>query len=154
MQVMSIPFAAAFKAEIQRLARKEVKAQTTPLLKAVAALTIEMRTLKKRLKEAQRSTPARRSAASPLAGVPSPANSAKQLRFRADGYTSLRARLGLTAGDMAFLTGVTAQTVYARERGAKPRSAAELEAIAKLRTMPKATVHTLLAEQRHARTAP
>lgn len=147
---MSTPFAAALKAEIQRLARKEIKTQTASLKKAVTQLSDEVRALKKRLKESQSAAAAKRKAPLALA-APSPDSAdGKTLRFRADGYKTLRARLELSAADMGLLTGVTGQTVYAREQGAKPRSAAELSAIAALRSMPKAKVQELLAQKRRS----
>lgn len=140
--------AATLKSEIQRLARKEVRAQVDELKKSLASLRAELGATKKRVKELERSAPrARRKNGTPLATAINDED-ASQLRFRADGYVSLRKRLNLTAAEMGRVTGVSEQTVYKRERGAKPRSKAELVAIAKLRGMGKVEVRQLIEKLR------
>lgn len=147
---MTANLAATFKAEIIRLARKEVRAQTEELRKSVVAMRSEIATLKRRLKESERSATSRRKIVSPLAAKREGVEGG-QLRFRADGYATMRARLGLSASDMGLLTGVSGQTVYTREQGAKPRSDEELVAISRLRGMSKAQVHELLGRLRQAK---
>jgi DNA-binding transcriptional regulator YiaG len=144
--------ASVFKAEITRLARKELRENSDGLKKAVATHRTEIASLKRRiatleglvkkLAKGQVATPARaRSAASAEADESSQAG----LRFRAKGMAANRQRLGLSAADFALLVGTTGQTIYAWEAGkAKPRPEA-LAAIAALRGIGKREVETRLA---------
>jgi DNA-binding transcriptional regulator YiaG len=144
--------ASVFKAEITRLARKELRENGDGLKKAVATQRSEIATLKrrvqalealvKRLAKSQVAKPARaRAAAAPEVDE---ANSG-ELRFRASGMAANRKRLGLSAADFALLVGTTGQSVYAWEAGkAKPRADA-LAAIAALRGIGKREVEARLA---------
>lgn len=124
----------ALKAEIARVARKEIRAEVAALKKAssqhrslIASLRREIEGLQRELKSGRRSQRAE----------PQNEDSDQALRFRASGFASHRKRLGLSAADMAKLLGVTGQSVYKWESGeAKPRRA-QLEAIAVVRKMGK-----------------
>jgi uncharacterized sporulation protein YeaH/YhbH (DUF444 family) len=106
--------ASLLKAEITRLARKEARAATQGLKKAVAAHRAEIAALKRRtialeqaLRRAQRGT----------AGTNTPqptqeASSATGLRFSAKGLAAQRHRLGLSAHDLGRLVGASGQSVY------------------------------------------
>lgn len=144
--------ASVFKAEITRLARREVRETGDGLKKAVAAQRSEIAALKrrvqalealvKRLGKAQGAAPAR---ARPSAAGGTDASGPGELRFRASGMAANRKRLGLSAADFALLVGTTGQTVYAWEAGkAKPRADA-LAAIAALRGIGKRQVEARLA---------
>jgi DNA-binding transcriptional regulator YiaG len=144
--------ASVFKAEITRLARKEMRENGDGLKKAVATQRSEIATLKrrvqalealvKRLAKTQDAKPAR--ARPSAAGEADEANSG-ELRFRASGMAANRKRLGLSAADFALLVGATGQSVYAWEAGkAKPRADA-LAAIAALRGIGKREVEARLA---------
>jgi DNA-binding transcriptional regulator YiaG len=144
--------ASVFKAEITRLARKELRENSDGLKKAVASQRSEIATLKrrvqalealvKRLAKTQVAKPARgRAAATAEAEEPG----SGELRFRASGMAANRKRLGLSAADFALLVGTTGQSVYAWEAGkSKPRAEA-LAAIAALRGIGKREVETRLA---------
>ena len=68
------------------------------------------------------------------------------MRFRADGFASLRKKFGVSAAQMALLLGVSNQSVYHWETGkSKPRSA-QLQAIAAVRKLGKKQVVLRLAE--------
>lgn len=144
--------ASVFKAEITRLARKELRENSDGLKKAVAAHRTEIASLKRRIlaleglvkkvAKGQGAVPARGRAA-----APSEADESSQagLRFRAKGMAANRQRLGLSAADFALLVGTTGQTIYAWEAGkAKPRPEA-LAAIAALRGIGKREAETRLA---------
>ena len=144
--------ASVFKAEITRLARKELRENSDGLRKAVATHRTEIASLKRRIQaleglvrklaKGQGAVPARaRSAAPSDAGESNQAG----LRFRAKGMAATRQRLGLSAADFALLVGTTGQTIYAWEAGkAKPRPEA-LAAIAALRGIGKREAETRLA---------
>lgn len=131
--------ATVFKAEITRLARREVRENSDGLRKTVATQRTEIANLKRRLQELEgvvkklakgQRTISARSAASESSG--SGESNGAGLRFRAKGMAANRKRLGLSAADFGLLVGATGQSVYAWESGkAKPRPEA-LAAIAAL----------------------
>jgi DNA-binding transcriptional regulator YiaG len=135
------------KAEIARLARKELKGQTDVLKKAVTSSRAEISALRKRvgeleraLKQASRATNAKRQD-----GQPSPEQAPDGLRFRAAGMASNRKRLGLSAADFGLLVGASGQSVYAWEAGKSKPNAHSLAAIAALRGIGKREVEQRLA---------
>ena len=144
--------ASVFKAEISRIARKELRTESDILKKAVASQRAEIANLKRRLQDLERV--AKRLAkgldvAATRAGTAtrSPAAEASEtgLRFRAAGMAANRKRLGLSAQDFALLVGTTGQSVYAWEAGkARPRQEF-LVAIAALRGIGKQEAMTRLA---------
>ena len=145
--------ASVLKAEITRLARKELREETESLKRAVATQRKEIATLKARLQALEKTVqrlgkPPKASRAEPR--VPSAiaveGEAAEGLRFRAAGMASNRKRLGLSAADFALLVGTTGQSIYAWEAGkAKPKAKA-LKAIASLRHIGKREVDARLAE--------
>ncbi len=132
------------KAEISRVARKEVRAKTEGLRKTATAHRSELAALKRRVKELEKQLKALARAAESVgrekaaAGVEVESEgTADGLRFRAEGMASNRKRLGLSAADFGLLVGATGQSVYAWEQGkSKPRAKA-LAAIAALRGIGK-----------------
>ena len=136
--------ATVFKAEIARLARKEVRGDSEGLKKVVAAQRAEVASLKrrvqtleamvKRLAKSPGVSPARSRLATPSEAADADSTG---LRFRAKGMAANRQRLGLSAADFGLLVGATGQSIYAWEAGkAKPRPQA-LAAIAALRGIGK-----------------
>src|SRR3954469_5214189 len=102
---------------IRRLARREIKAQTKRTKRAaaqhrrdIAALKRTIKALSSRLASVEK-TGAR---TAPLAIGSEPADN---LRFRADGLRSHRAKLGISAADYGKLVGVTGLTIYHWEHG-------------------------------------
>lgn len=144
--------ATVFKAEIARLARKEVRGNSEGLKKAVAAQRAEITALKRRIQalEALVKRLARTTGARPARSRASEADEtgespSSELRFRAKGMAANRKRLGLSAADFGLLVGTTGQTIYAWEAGkAKPRAQA-LAAIAALRGIGKRDAEARLA---------
>jgi DNA-binding transcriptional regulator YiaG len=124
------------KAEIARVARKQVRADTLALKRAlshqrseIAALKRELAALAKALRQARRQT----SKTTPTTEAEAPA----ALRFNAKGLASHRRRLALSAADFGRLIGTSGQSVYLWESGrARPR-ASHLSAIAAVRAMGK-----------------
>jgi DNA-binding transcriptional regulator YiaG len=128
--------ASILKEEITRLARKELKANTETLKKAVSTYRSEIASLKRRVDQLERQS--KRTAKVVSKAVASePQEEATNLRFRVDGFKAHRERLGLSAADYAKLIGVSALSVYKWEGGqARPR-AKYLPAIAAVRKLGK-----------------
>ncbi len=66
-------------------------------------------------------------------------------RITADGVKALRSRLGLSAGQLGSLVGVSGQTIYLWERGKIAPRAKRLGVLVKLRGMGKKEVQALFA---------
>ncbi len=133
------------KAEITRLARKEVRAEVRTLKKASAQYRVEIAALKRQLTEQQRLI-ARLGKTQKSAPSTAPTSASTRLRFRAAGFASLRKKLGLSAAEMGQLLNVTQQTVYHWEKGQSKPRAGQLTLIAQLRKSGKRAVQQQLAE--------
>lgn len=137
--------ATAFKDEISRLCRKEMRKHLEPLRKATAGYRKEIAALKRKLQESERRVGAlaKRSAkaetATAAADVPE-----RQTRFVAKGLKSLRTRLGISAAELAGLLGVTGQSVYNWEQKKSTPRAAQLTQLAELRSLGKKAVRARL----------
>ncbi|AVO43410.1 helix-turn-helix domain-containing protein [Simplicispira suum] len=112
--------ASVFKAEISRIARKEVRAEVESLKKAnsqhrsaIAELRRELAALQKQLKQAQReraSSDAKEKATD------------RKYRFSAARMAAHRSRLGLSAADYGRLISMSGATIYLWEQGkARPK---------------------------------
>lgn len=140
--------ASVLKAEVARIARKEVRGQTDALKKTVASQRSDIAALKRRLQDLEKSlkhVTRVASKAAPDAKLDAHADEA-QFRFRASGMASNRKRLGLSAADYGLLVGATGQSVYAWESGKTKPRAKNLAAIAALRGAGKREVDARLAE--------
>lgn len=144
--------ASVLKAEITRLARKEMRETSDALRKIVASHRAEVVTLKRRI-QALESTVKRLSRSQAVDRIPTRAGTPREAveateaghRFSAKGMATNRKRLGLSAADFALLVGTTGQSVYAWEAGkSKPRPEA-IAAIASLRGIGKREVADKLA---------
>jgi ribosome-binding protein aMBF1 (putative translation factor) len=130
--------ASILKAEISRVARKEIRAATESLKKQstqyrsqIAALKRQVADLEKLLRKPSRGVRVARAAA---AGEETAGTG---LRFRSKGFAGHRQRLGLSAAQAGALLGVSGQTIYHWEAGkAKPR-ASQLPRIDALRKLSK-----------------
>jgi DNA-binding XRE family transcriptional regulator len=137
---------AVLKEEISRLARKELKNELEALRKASSHYRSEIAGLKKRLAEQERHTKSllkQSRRAKPAQQEEAPAESSR-LRFRADGFKTMRARLGLSAEAMGKLLGVSGQSIYLWETGRTAPRARVLTAIAGLRGKGKREIHQML----------
>lgn len=138
-------FAAQLKTEISRIAKKETRAQAAVLKKAQATHRADIADLKRRI--ASLEAVVRRLAKTPARPTTPPkAEDERQgLRFRADGFASLRKKFGVSAAQMALLLGVSNQSVYHWETGKSRPRAAQLQAIAAVRKLGKKEVTQRLA---------
>lgn len=133
--------ASTLKAEIARIARKEIRSETEDFKKAsaqyranITALRRRIDLLERQLKRASKQGPqtAEATAAEPEGGV--------KRRFSASRLAATRKKLSLSAADFGALIGVTGQSIYKWESGeARPR-AKQLEAIASVRSLGKREV--------------
>ncbi|MDP9995498.1 DNA-binding transcriptional regulator YiaG [Variovorax boronicumulans] len=138
------------KAEISRVARKEVRAEIETLKKAstshrsaIADLRRQASALEKELRRVNKG------AARQAAGeTPDDAKgSDKKRRFSATRLAAHRAKLGLSAASYGTLVGVSGQTIYHWEQGkARPR-AAQLESPASVRGLGARDIAERLAAQ-------
>lgn len=130
--------ASTLKSEISRIARKEIRSETSELKKSssqhrsdIAALRRRIEALEKDLKRANRGSA--RTARAEVAQD----SSTVQRRFSSARLAATRKKLGLSAADFAALIGVSGQSIYKWESGeARPR-AKQLDAIASVRGMGK-----------------
>ena len=138
--------AAVLKEEVVRLARKEIRRQTSVLKRASAQYRRDIAEMKRRVSDLQRKvTPLEKQV---LKDVPSQVAEvdAGRVRFTAQGLRSQQRRLGLSAAAFGKLIGVTDQTIYNWEHEiARPRKE-QLARIASLRRMGKREARACLEQ--------
>jgi DNA-binding transcriptional regulator YiaG len=119
---MSQQLAAVIKEEVQRLARKEVKAQLSTLKSSSAQHRRDIAELKRRVRDLTRQVAFLKGQEKKRVGKPAPEKLAEGARFSAAGVKSHRAKLGLSAADYGQLVGVSGLTIYNWEHGkSRPR---------------------------------
>lgn len=138
--------ATVLKAEIGRVARKELRAETDGLKKNVSGQRAEIAALKRRIQDLEKAFKTLSKGASAKATtVPVSNEPAGPLRFKAAGMAANRKRLGISAAEFRLLVGASGQSVYLWESGkGKPRGKF-LQAIAELRGLGKREVAARLA---------
>ena len=108
---------------IRRLALREIRGQSKAIRRATAQFRRDIAALKRLVKSLQERLSSTEKGKRPVASrivalEPAPDN----VRFRADGLRTHRAKLGLSARDYGKLAGVSALTIYHWENGkSKPR---------------------------------
>lgn len=136
--------ASVLKEEISRLARREIRGETTRLQKIASGHRAEIAALKRRVTDLERQVKSGAKKSPPTAL--GDAESDDKLRFRAQGFAKNRQRLALSAAEMGMLLGVSALSIYNWESGkAKPRRG-NLPAIAALRGIGKREAAARLEE--------
>jgi DNA-binding transcriptional regulator YiaG len=137
--------AAILKVEILRIARKEIRAQTEQFRKSSVQYRRDIADLKRQLSALERGTKIARKAARNVSEEPA-SDTATPKRFSAKGLRSHRTRLGLTAREAGKLLGVSSQSVNNWEQQKAVPRAAQVRAIAALRSMGKRAARKLLAD--------
>lgn len=139
------------KAEITRLARKEIRESCDAQRKLVTAQRSEIASLKRRvqaleaaIKHLSKGQSKSSKSPTPDAATTAPPNEGG-LRFRAQGMAANRKRLGLSAADFGLLVGATGQSVYGWEAGKSRPKTDSLAAIAALRGIGRRAVEEKLA---------
>lgn len=127
-------FSSVLKAEITRLARKEIKNAVDPLRKTNGAHRREIAELKRQLASLQRELKASRK---PTGKTNDDSSRGRIRRFSAGGLKTLRARLGLSAASIGRLVGASGQSVYNWEAGEALPRATQRVALASLRGIGK-----------------
>lgn len=122
------------KAEISRLARKEVRAEVEALRKASSTYRREIAELKRQVVQLERKL--RHTAKSTPVSVASD-EAPSRFRFSAKGLRSLRTKLGLSAADFGKLAGVSGQSIYHWEQGKSVPRKSQLPKLAGLRGLGK-----------------
>jgi DNA-binding transcriptional regulator YiaG len=139
--------ASVLKEEIMRLARKELRSETESLKKASALYRSEIATLKRRTSALEKQlVHLGKKVVGKGEGQEAVAPESR-VRFSAKGLNSRRQKLGLSAGDMGALLGVSAQTIYNWEAGTTRPRGPQVEAIAALRAMGKRQILAKLQER-------
>ncbi|MFN9471252.1 helix-turn-helix domain-containing protein [Acidovorax sp.] len=144
-------FSNAFRSEVVRMARKELKPELQGMRKAltshrseIAALKREVKTLTSQLKAAQRAVKA---TATPVEEERGAARrGGRQWVFKPEALTAKRAELGVTAKDMAKLLQASPLSLSKWETGKANPRAAQLERIRAVLGLGKRKALALLAE--------
>ena len=143
--------AAVLKEEISRLARKEIKRETSALKRSSTTHRSEIAALKRRVHELERELRrTRRGGEQPAKAAANEGSVSPGTRFSARSMASQRRRLGLSAAECGLLIGTSAQSVYNWEEGkARPR-AQHLPAIFALRNLGRRRANEILESRRAA----
>jgi len=130
--------AQVLKAEIARIAKKELRTETHSMRKAQASFRSDLAALKKharQLEQAIRTLGRHAQKAQKTTPAPARPDQVPKSRFSAKSLSAQRRRLGLSAEDCGKLIGASGQSVYNWEAGkARPRDS-HLLAITALRTL-------------------
>lgn len=130
--------AATLKQEIQRLARKEVKAQTGATKQAVAQYRREIAKLKRQALSQEKKIAFLEAQERKRLGQQKPGESEVEgARFSPRSVNAQRTRLGFSAKDYAKLLGVSALTVYNWEQGKTRPQKAQLASLVAIRGIGK-----------------
>lgn len=139
--------ASAFKSEISRIARKEIRGETQPLKKSSSQHRSELAALKRRIAELEGMVKRLAKQAGRVRPTPDGDVSAPQMRFSAKSIASQRKRLGLSAADFGGLIGVSAQSIYHWEQGKSRPRASQMAAIHAVRKLGRREAAAQLAGQ-------
>jgi DNA-binding transcriptional regulator YiaG len=135
----------ALKAEISRVARKELRGELQSVKKAVASYRTQIAELKRQVKQLQQDLKSARKASKQSAPTTSAEGGSPNMRFSAKGLASQRARLGLSVVATAKILGVSPQSVTNWESGTTRPRESQMAAIASLRKMGKREIAAKLA---------
>lgn len=149
--------ASALKAEIARVARKEIRSEIEGLKKAstqqrtaIAQLRRELAVLQKALKEGQRLAAAQARAAGRASPTPKAvgniADDGTPRRFSAKRLAAHRTKLGLSAADYGKLVAISGATIYNWEQGKTRPSPEQVQALGLVKLMSPTAVKARLAE--------
>ena len=140
--------AVAFRQEIIRLARREIRSQTLALRKSSAQFRRNIAELKRQAAKLKSEVASlERQLGKDFAPKISEAKSAR-VRFAAKGVISQRRRLGISAADYGKLIGVTGHTIYKWEHGTSRPRKAQLSALGSLRNLGKREALARLEQMR------
>lgn len=142
--------ASILKAEISRVARKEVRAEIETLKKASVAHRASIAELRRQVNVLEKEL--RRVAKGAIRPAMAPdsddeASASTKRRFSATRLAAHRVKLGLSAAIYGQLVGVSGQTIYHWEQGKVRPRAAQLENLASIRDLSAREITERLATQ-------
>ncbi|MCL5279991.1 MAG: helix-turn-helix domain-containing protein [Planctomycetes bacterium] len=138
--------ATVLREEVLRLARKEIRKQTSVLRKASAQYRRDIAAVKRQVSDLQRKvTPLQKQVLKTVVSQPAESDE-EHVRFRAQGLRSQRKRLGLSAANYGRLVGVTGQTIYSWEQGTSRPRKPQVARIASLRHLGKRDAQSRLEQ--------
>lgn len=147
-------FSNAFRAEVVRMARKELKPELQGMRKAItghrseiAALKREVKALTSQLKATQRQVKVMDAPKAKAVTEDVTPKKSKQIPFDAQVLIEKRAALGITQKQMAQLLGASSISIYKWETGHVHPRAAQLERIAEVLKLGKRKALALLNPQ-------
>lgn len=127
-------FNQAFKEEVARLARKEVKAELDALASKGAQYRRDIAALKRQVSEFERRVVfLEKREKERLGNVPASESNERQIRFSAEWLKKHRERTGLSAEDYGRLIDVSSQSIYMWERGKSTPRRTQIEKLASIR---------------------
>ncbi|GAA0707144.1 helix-turn-helix domain-containing protein [Dokdonella soli] len=132
------------KEEISRLCRREIRKHVEPLRKASATYRREIAALKRQVAGVERRTTVLSKQSAKMSNEADASSAERPLRFVAKGLVSLRARLGLSAPELARLMGVSDQSIYNWEHKKTVPRKEQLATLATLRGLGKREVRARL----------
>ncbi len=132
------------KAEISRVARKELKGDTSSK-KSSATYRSDIAALKRRLAALEALVKKLSRGVGKVTASAGPVATSEKVRFSAKGFASQRQRLGLSAQALGQLIGASGLSVYKWEKGEGRPRPSYLPAIATLRSMGKKQASAKLA---------
>ena len=127
----------AFREEITRLARREIRSQTAALRKASAQFRRDIAELKRQASKLKIEVGRLQREAAKDVVSENTEGVSERVRFAAKGVVAQRRRLGISAAGYGKLVGVTAHTVYKWEHGTSRPRRAQLTALASMRRLGK-----------------
>ena len=137
--------ASVMKDEIVRLAKKEVRKDAEGLKKSSAQYRSDIAALKRQVAALEKQVARLGKNGPKKATVEVEGEASTKFRFSAKRIAAQRQKLGLSAGDMGALIGVSAQTIYNWEaEKSRPRQS-QLAAIAAVRKLGKKAIQAQLA---------
>ena len=132
------------KAEITRLCRRELRKELTTSRKASTTFRHHIAGLRRQVAELGKRSSMLAKQVAARAPDAAPKSTGKPVRFVSKGLRSLRARLGLSAAQLARLIGVSEQSVYNWETKKTTPRREQVAAIVALRSIGKREAHQRL----------
>ncbi len=130
-------FANALKQEITRLARKEIRSETTATRRAVAQFRRDIAELKRLAKSMDRRLAALERSEKKRLPMPTTLDLAEGARFSPRSVRSHRKKIGFSQAEYATLVGVSALTIYNWESGRTRPRKEQLAALVAVRKLGK-----------------
>ena len=143
--------ASVLKEEISRVARKEIRRETSSLKKSSTVHRSEIAALKRRVLELEQHV--RRMGRAGGSAKPTAANEdsvTPGARFTAKGMAAQRQRLGLSAAECGMLIGASSQSIYNWEDGKACPRVQHLPAILALRNLGRRQANEILETRKAA----